>query len=224
MDRIQAHAWGAKAGSRNEFNSVWRAPCAAVAVAWCAACGGAWAQQAELPPLLLAPDSAALATPADKPPRLELSASNAPRLDAQDGNWGGPRLNLSLLSPGSSSIGPTVGMSNLTPPTGALPGSNGFAAQPAMDVGVHWRHVLDSRHRIDVVASRRMASPGETPVTAQLQQQPTYRASIELNLKPALQRGFVAERGSFGFQMEGGGRLMLRAKHGRPMVYYRNTF
>ncbi|MES2938044.1 MAG: hypothetical protein V4864_10190 [Pseudomonadota bacterium] len=219
MDRIQAHAIGAQAGRTTKAS--WQAPCAA-AIAWCAACGGAWAQ-AELPPLTLTPDAAALA-PADKPPRLEVNASNPPRLDSGDGSWGGPRLSMSLLSPGTSSIGPTVGMSNLVPQTGALPGTSGFAAQPTMDVGVHWRHTLDSERRIDVTASRRMASPGETPVTAQLQQQPTYRASIELNLKPQAKRGFLAERGSVGFQLEGGGRLMLRAKGGRPMVYYRNTF
>ncbi len=220
MDRIQAHAVGAQAGRTTQAK--WQAPCAVAAVVWCAACGSAWAQ-AELPPLTLTPEAAVLA-PTDKPPRLEVSASNAPRLDAVDGSWGGPRVSMSLLSPGTSSIGPTVGMSNTVPQAGALPGTSGFAAQPAMDVGVHWRHTLDSQHRIDVVASRRVPSPADAPAAAQLQQQPVYRASIELNLKPQAQRGFVAERGSVGFQLEGGGRLMLRAKGGRPMVYYRNTF
>lgn len=207
----------------------WRAPCAAV-IAACAACGGAWAQSGvdALQPLVLAqePSGGPVAQP-ERWPRLEVNATNPPRMDSADGGWGGPRVTMSLLPQGTASaIGPTVGMSNLSPQAGTLPGSNGFAsAQPAVDLGVHWRHVLDSRQRIDVTASRRMGAGPETPVAA-MAQPATYRAAIELNLsKPAsASSGFVTERGSVGFQLEGGGRLMFKARGGRPMIYYRNQF
>jgi hypothetical protein len=199
-------------------------------VALCAACGGAWAQAGidALQPLVLTQDQAQASTAQqERWPRLEINATHPPRIDSADGSAGGPRVSMSLLPQGGASgFGPTVGMSNLAPPPGTLPGTGSLAAaQPAVDLGIHWRHTLASERRIDITASRRMGAGPETPVAAPAQAA-IYRASVELNLnKPAeASRGFVLERGSLGFQMEGGGRLMLRAKKGRPMIYYRNTF
>jgi len=37
-------------------------------------------------------------------------------------------------------------------------------------------------------------------------------------------KGFVANRGFVGFQLESGARVTIRRKSGGPMLYYRNAF
>ena len=153
----------------------------------------------------------------ERTPRLEISASERPRIDAFDGAAAGPRIDLAVLPPQRSAVGLSMGLSGLTPANAS------FAPQPTMDLGVQWRHTLDSSQRVDVTAWRRI-TPGAEPVALAQARPTTYGARVDLNLNPHRAKGLVADRGFLGLHLEGGGRIGIRRKDGRPMIYYRNTF
>jgi hypothetical protein len=202
---------GARAG-----NSLAR--CVSLAlVAWAAA-GFAHAQVevevAQLDPALHAPR-------AQRPARLEISATALPRLDGVDA--AGPRVDLTLLAPRRSAVGLALGMSGVFAPPHLTGAGLAPAPQPALDVGLHWRHTLDSNQRIDITAWRRMAPQPDAYTLAQ-GREPTYGARVELNLSPQRKPGLVADRGFLGLQLEGGGRVTVKRKDGRPMIYYRTRF
>ena len=169
---------------------------------------GAWAQTAESP----------------AQPALELSAA-LPRFDAAEGAGGTHRLALSLLPPRRSALGLSA---VLNAPAGTVPGTPraGFSATAptSVDLGLLWRHTTDNDRQIDVTAWRRMGPAPDTAAPIQPQDQPLYGARVEMQFKPARVPGLVADAGFLGFQMQGGGRLMLRKKDGRPTVVYRVKF
>jgi len=37
-------------------------------------------------------------------------------------------------------------------------------------------------------------------------------------------KGFVADKGFVGFQLESGAKITIKRRRGAPMVYYRNSF
>lgn len=153
----------------------------------------------------------------ERAPRLEISTSERPRIDAFDTAAAGPRIDLTMLPPQRSAVGLAMGLSGMTPTKAAL------ASQPTMDLGVQWRHTLDSSQSVDVTAWRRI-TPGAEPMALAQARPTTYGARVEWNLNPKRAKGLVADRGFLGMQLEGGGRIGIRRKDGRPMIYYRNTF
>jgi hypothetical protein len=94
---------------------------------------------------------------------------------------------------------------------------------PSMDFGVHWRWTLDSNYRFDVTAYRRVANSDAMSLIES--REPSYGARVEMGLASmGPHKGFVADRGFVGFQLEGGGRLTVKRSRGVPMLYYRNQF
>jgi hypothetical protein len=183
-------------------------------------CGTAplWAQDAAQ-----APQDMVLAEARTEPLRIELNSSNLPRLDGQEAGFQGPRVDLSVRPGGrSDGLGVGVGMSNFTPRAGLPPG--GLAApRAAMDVGLHYRHMLPSQGQIDVAAWRRMAPQQDAYSMVQMSD-PVYGARVEMRLKPANPTGFNFDSGLIGMQLQGGAKISIKRKNGGPMIYYRNTF
>lgn len=201
-------------GASNGRRSIhWR--CALVAGALAAACG-AGAQEAPL--------AAAAADVAPLPARLEVASTSLPRFDGVDSIVNTQRLDLTLLPPRNSALGLAVGMSGFAAPATVTGAGLTATTPPSVDVGVHWRHTFDSNYRIDVTAWRRMAMQPQDAWSLIHMREPTYGARVELNLTPQQRKGFVAERGFVGMQLDNGGRISIRRKNGGPMIYYRTKF
>lgn len=155
-------------------------------------------------------------------PRLEVSTATLPRFESIDGALRSSRVDLTLLPRGRSGVGFAFGVSSLS---GANPALAPWAAgMPSMDFGVHWRVTLDSNYRFDVTAYRRV--PNADAISLIESREPEYGARVELGLGSLRGRskGFMADRGFLGFQLEGGARISVKRKSGGPMFYYRNTF
>jgi hypothetical protein len=160
-------------------------------------------------------------------PRLEITATPLPRLDRVDAPAPTQRLDLTYLPQRRSALGLAVGLSGLpaSGPGSNVPAPHGWAAagQPALDLGVHWRHTLDRNHRLDVTAWRRVV-PSPQDLALGPAREPSYGARLELNVNAERRTGFVADRGFLGVQLQGGGRITVKRANGGPMVYYRTRF
>lgn len=163
---------------------------------------------------------------AERPAQLDLRATQLPHLDMMNPAQGA-RLDLSLLPAQPSAVGLALGMSGFASPQtsgGAMPGPAwGPAVQPALDVGLHWRHTLSNNYRLDITAWRRLSSPVHD-LALGTARETTYGARVELNLKPARKTGLVTDLRFIGVQLQGGGRITVKRKDGRPMLYYRTSF
>ncbi|MEJ6022984.1 hypothetical protein [Ramlibacter sp. PS4R-6] len=165
---------------------------------------------------------AVLVAAADLPrPQLEVSASTLPRFDNVDANTQTARIDMRLMSAKQSGLGLALGMNNAT---GAQPGTIAtLAPARSVDLGVHWRYTFDSNYRFDVTAYRRM--PNADAISLIESRDPTYGARVEMGFgSTSTRKGFVADRGFVGLQLEGGARLAVKRKNGGPMFYYRNQF
>lgn len=160
-----------------------------------------------------------------KPAQLEVSTSLLPQFDNTDGSSRASRIDMTWLPPRPSGLGLAMGMSlGMTSTTrpGHSTGGPSLQARPNLDLGFHWRYTLDSQHRIDFTAWHRMA-PADAIDLVQARE-PTYGARLEMRLGSMPRRGFVADRGFLGLQLEGGARISVRRNDGRPMLYYRARF
>lgn len=214
----------AVAGTQHEAGSRWELAAGAGVAALLAAsmlCPAARAQDAAQAP---APVLVAEARTDQPAVRMQVRTSALPRLDAQDAGFQAPRVDLSLMTttPGGSGLGPVLGVST----TGAGQ-PLGLQARTGVDLGVRWSQRLQSQHQIDVTAWRRMNAPDDAYSLIQMRQ-PVYGARVEMNLARAKSGinigGLAIDRGFVGMQLEGGGRITIKRKDGRPMVYYRTTF
>lgn len=156
----------------------------------------------------------------EPPLRLEVQSSPAPRLEAQDSGYQAPRVDLSLFPARAHGLGAMVGLGG-----GAQPQALGLApARAHVDLGLRWTHTLPNAYKIDVTAWRRMTGPDDAYGLIQVREQPVYGARVEMNIRPAKVNLFGLDRGFLGVQLEGGGRIAIKRKDGRPMVYYRTAF
>jgi hypothetical protein len=162
----------------------------------------------------------ALADPAQ--PSLEISAATLPRFDNLGGATHSSRVDFALQPHRDSGFGFAVGVNNAYGATGAfLPN---FSPQSSVDLGVRWRYTLDSNYRFDVTAYRRVQN-SDAMSLIDGSREPSYGARVEMGLASNnLSKGFVADRGFIGFQLESGARLTVKKSGGVPMLYYRNTF
>lgn len=214
----------ALAGGQQQAGSRWELAAGAGVAAFLAAsmlCPAARAQDAaKAPPAVLVAEART-----DQPAvRMQVQTSALPRLDAQDTGFQAPRIDLSLMTTtaNGSGLGPVIGMT-----------STGFAqplslqTRTGVDLGVRWSQRLQSQHQIDVTAWRRMNGPDDAYSLIQMRQ-PVYGARVEMNLSSAKSGinigGLAIDRGFVGMQLEGGGRITIKRKDGRPMVYYRTAF
>lgn len=202
----------ARAGSRRDIQI---ARCAAIAC--CLAASAAWAQDRAS---TRAQERAAAEVRAEQPVRLEVNTSAVPRLESQDSGYQAPRVDLSLLPHGGNGLGVSMGVSGTGGSTVSQP--NGLSPRTNMDVGLHLRQTVHSK-QVDLTAWRRMTADQDAYALMQ-SRQPLYGARVEMTLDSRPAKGFRAERGFIGFQLEGGARISIRRKDGRPMVYYRTSF
>jgi hypothetical protein len=168
-------------------------------------------------------DPPAIVAAADmKRPQLEVSTTTLPRFDPVDGATRTSRVGVTLLPEHRSGFGVAFGVSSVS---GANPGLAPWSvAVPSVDYGVHWRVTFDSNYRFDVTAYRRV--PNSDAMSLIESRDPSYGARVELGLGSIQGRskGFVADRGFLGVQLESGARVSVKRSHGGPMFYYRNTF
>ena len=190
--------------------------CRGLALAACAASVSLFAQ-AETPSPADPPSAQARA---DQPPlRVQIRTSALPRMEAQDSGFQAPRVDVSLVPPDGRGLSPMFGIS------GAGPAPTATGPQPqrtSLDVGLRLSHPLQSQ-QIDITAWRRMNNLDDVSTLAPMRQ-PTYGARVELDLSRARTSGFAMDRGFIGMQLEGGARITIKRKDGRPMVYYRSAF
>jgi hypothetical protein len=157
-------------------------------------------------------------------PQLEVSGATLPRFD-NSGATHSSRLDITLMpehrSP--SGIGFAFGVNNPVPAPGAF--VSGIAPLPSVDFGIHWRLMFDSSYRFDVTAYRRVSNADAISLIES--HDPSYGARIEMGFSSranTMSKGFVADRGFVGFQLESGARVTFKRSGGVPMLYYRNTF
>lgn len=168
-------------------------------------------------------DPPALVASADMPrPQLEVSTATLPRFDNVDSATRTSRVDVMLMPQRRSGVGLAFGLSSL--PTGnktIAPWATGLST---LDFGIHWRFTFDSNYRFDVTAYRRV--PNSDAISLIESRDPSYGARLELGLGSIQGRskGFVADRGFLGVQLESGARVTVKRSGGRPMLYYRNTF
>ena len=158
---------------------------------------------------------------ADLPrPQLEVNTAPIPHLHPADA--GAARIDMTLLPHKRSGIGLAMGLRSRARPAVGLTPHPPLAT--ALDLGVHWRYTSESNHRFDVTAYRR--APERDVISLIESREPSYGARVEMGLASAkdVRKGFTAQRGFIGLQLEGGARLTIRRKFGGPMLYYRNTF
>lgn len=132
------------------------------------------------------------------------------------------------------SVGFSLGMTSAAPSASALSSnasafnnSNGAVAPTSLDLGVRWRSRLDSGRHLDVSAWAQTPQLSQSPDAMGLiwqQQQPVYGTRVEMQWASSRTRGLVPEFGAIGVQLQGGSRLVLRARKGGPMLYYRAKF
>lgn len=155
-------------------------------------------------------------------PQVEVSTSALPHFDSIDGATRMSRVGVTLLPRRRFSIGLAFGVSS---PAGTQPAlAPGVPSMPSLDFGLHWRVMLDSNYRFDVTAYRR--APNADAISLIESRDPSYGARVELGLGSiqGRSRGFVADRGFLGFQLESGARVTVKRSRRTPMIYYRNTF
>lgn len=122
-------------------------------------------------------------------------------------------------------FGLSLGVNAPTAPAGS-PGAD--ATMPAsMDLGVRWRSQRETGPQLDVFAWAR--TPQLVPTTTAMalirdEQQVQYGTRVEVQWESSKTRGWAPEFGAVGLQLEGGSRLLLRARKGGPMLYYRSKF
>ncbi len=161
----------------------------------------------------------------DAPPRASLEVdTRKPSGPWDDGaSW---RLRYVRWAPaGSAAVGVSMGVAGsqqagLQPPPMALAEPR---PQPALvpEVGVRWRSSWQSNRRVDVGAFSSYDGSKATPDD----ERRLYNARVELQFRENRNKfGFDIGQKAFGLQLSGNSRLMLRAKHGGPMVYYRSTW
>ncbi len=162
-------------------------------------------------------------------PQLEVSATTLPRFETTDGASRTSRIDMTYMAPRRSALGLSLGMvSPDSAGASSVTRFSHFAPQPGMnstavDLGLTWRYTTDGNYRFDVSAWRRLM-PADALTLIQTRA-PSYGARVEMRLGGDVpKRGFVAERGFLGLQLESGARVTLRRSGGKPMVYYRAKF
>ncbi len=104
----------------------------------------------------------------------------------------------------------------------------GMPASPqAYDLGVRWRSRLEERVHLDVQAWTRNPWSQAAPDAMGMiwsRQPATIGTRLEVQWKASRTRGVVPEFGAIGVQLQGDAKLLLRARKGGPMVYYRAKF
>ncbi len=122
-------------------------------------------------------------------------------------------------------FGLSLGMS--APTASAVPLASDAPSPASVDFGVRWRSQRESGPQFDVSAWARtsqLAPSSDALTMIRDAQQPLYGTRLEMQWESSKTRGLVPEFGAVGVQLQGGSRLLLRARKGGPMLYYRSRF
>lgn len=95
------------------------------------------------------------------------------------------------------------------------------------DVGVRWRMPLGSDRQLNMAAWARANRYGQEFDAMGMiwrQEQSRYATTLEVQWASSRTGGLAPEFGAIGLQLEGNSRLLLRARRGGPMLYYRTKF
>ncbi len=154
---------------------------------------------------------------------VEISGSSAP-LDTR-----GESLRLDVtrwMPPGrAGSLGFSLGL--MLPTQADLRPYTTAVAPWSSDVGLRWRAPLGSGHHLDMAVWARTARSGQEADAMGMiwhREQGSYGTRLEVQWTSSRTRGLVPEFGAIGVQLQGDSRLLLRAKRGGPMLYYRTRF
>jgi hypothetical protein len=170
----------------------------------------------------------ALADPRPRSFKAQLSVTSAPvpTLDASDGSPKRVRVDLTGWShtPDVSGVGLSLQSSVAQTSHMLVPLAPG-ASSTDMDLAVRWRSApWSGNRRVDVAAWRRV-TPDAVELARTGDGQAVYGARVEMQFSSIrASRRLVPELGAIGFQFDGGAKLSLRAKSGKPMLYYRSSF
>jgi hypothetical protein len=125
---------------------------------------------------------------------------------------------------GHAALGVSMGLGAAqAPPAGP------YALQPdahgtvglAPEVGLRWRTSWQENRRIDVGA---YGSYDASTTVAQNERR-AYNARVELQFRDGRSKlGFDIPHGALGLQVGHDSQVMLRSRHGGPMVYYRSKW
>ena len=124
-------------------------------------------------------------------------------------------------------FGLSLGMSAPAPSAAGAPLAGGALPPASLDLGVRWRSRLDSGRHLDISAWTRPLPAGQPQDAMGMiwqSQPPMYGTRVEVQWASSRTRGLVPEFGAIGVQLQGGSRLVLRARKGGPMLYYRAKF
>ncbi len=122
-------------------------------------------------------------------------------------------------------FGLSLGIS--APAPGVGPQAADTVNPASLDLGVRWRSQRETGPQFDISAWARapqMAPSSNALAMIRESQQPLYGTRFEVQWESSKTRGLVPEFGAVGVQLQGGSRLLLRARKGGPMLYYRSKF
>ena len=117
----------------------------------------------------------------------------------------------------ASSLGLTLGIVS----------GNAGSTPMAYDLGVRWRSQLNARVQLNVHAWARTPQHWAIRDAQGMiwdKEQNAFYTRLEVQWATSRTHGLVPEFGAVGLQLEGNSRLLLRARRGGPMSYYRTKF
>jgi hypothetical protein len=159
-------------------------------------------------------------------PQLSVTSAPVPTLDASDGSPKRVRVDLTGWShePDVAGLGLSLQSSVAQTSHVLIPLAPGVASTD-MDLALRWRSApWSGNRRVDVAAWRRV-TPDAAELARSGDSQAVYGARVEMQFSSIrASRRLVPELGAIGFQFDGGAKLSLRAKSGKPMLYYRSAF
>lgn len=127
----------------------------------------------------------------------------------------------------SSQWGLSIGMATQTHT--AIPAPAIAAAEPIWEptLGVRWRTQLGGNMHLDLSTWARVPYRSQLPSAMDmvwLNRQPNYGTRVEVQWRAPRMGGLMPEFGAIGVKLEGDSQLLLRARSGGPMLYYRTRF
>jgi len=103
-------------------------------------------------------------------------------------------------------------------------GTGGAPTLWGPQLGVHWTAGLSGRRQVRFSGWTDLSPMGDGADQGFRGGLVTYTAQVQVQWQSARYGGLVPEYGAIGVQLQGGSRLLLRARHGGPMIYYRMRF
>lgn len=97
----------------------------------------------------------------------------------------------------------------------------------AYALGVRWRTQLNSHAQFNVHAWARTPQADamhDAMGMIWLKDQPSFGTRLEVQWSSSRTHGLIPEFGAIGVQLQGDSRLLLRARSGGPVLYYRTRF